>query len=180
MALSSFLHSTLDKKVDPKFAEIEKLPSALLLVLKPQAHPSRRIRFIRQVRPNYDQCCRCRSRRCERLSFVSHKLGSEQVAEEFDQAEIADPTQDSRVHPSRSTVPRKGGKHHQPLVPSGGEGKGYTVEPQEYEETDALSLAPPRDGGDGVDVEIERMEKLRVHVEPEAPGGATIEDEKEA
>lgn len=41
-------------------------------------------------------------------------------------------------------------------------------------------MAPPRDGGDGVDVEVERMERLKVHVEPEVDGGAKIEEaEKE-
>jgi hypothetical protein len=47
---------------------------------------------------------------------------------------------------------------------------------EEYEETDALSLAPPADGGPGVDVEIDRLEHLKLHVEPEADGGAHIED----
>ena len=41
-------------------------------------------------------------------------------------------------------------------------------------------MAPPRDGGDGVDVEIERLERMKVHVESEVEGGAKIEDEKEA
>lgn len=51
---------------------------------------------------------------------------------------------------------------------------------EEYEEADALSLAPPRDGGEGVDVEIERLERLKVHVEPEAEDrGAKIEDDEE-
>jgi len=50
---------------------------------------------------------------------------------------------------------------------------------EEYEETDALSLAPPRDGGNGVDVEVERMERMRVHVEPEFDGGAKVEDVKD-
>ena len=48
----------------------------------------------------------------------------------------------------------------------------------EYEEVDALSLAPPRDGGDGVDVDLERLEKVHLHVEPEAEGTAKIEEEK--
>ncbi len=50
---------------------------------------------------------------------------------------------------------------------------------EEYEETDALSLAPHRDGTDGVDVEVQRLEKLRMHVEPEVDGGAHIEEAKE-
>ena len=40
-------------------------------------------------------------------------------------------------------------------------------------------MAPPRDGGSGVDVEIERLEKMKLHVEPEVDGGAKIEDEKD-
>jgi hypothetical protein len=40
-----------------------------------------------------------------------------------------------------------------------------------------LSIAPPRNGGSGVDVELERMEKMRLHVEPVVDGGATIEDD---
>ena len=87
------------------------------------------------------------------------------------QAEIADPTTDSKLHPSKSTVPRNSRKT--------GDGTGVRIEPQEYEETDALSLAPPRDGGSGVDVEIDRIERMKVHVEPEVDGGARIEDEKE-
>lgn len=62
--------------------------------------------------------------------------------------------------------------------PPGGKSSGIIV-PEEYEEQDALSFAPPRNGGDGVDVEVERMERMRLHVEPRADGGATIEDEKD-
>jgi hypothetical protein len=50
---------------------------------------------------------------------------------------------------------------------------------EEYEEADALSLAPPRDGGEGVDVEVERMEKMRVHVDPVEEAGERIEEVKE-
>jgi len=85
------------------------------------------------------------------------------------QAEIADPTHENTMHPSKSTVPRQSRKVESSVRLTG----------EEYEETDALSLAPPRDGGNGVDVEMERMERMRVHVEPEAKGGATIEDDKD-
>ncbi|ODN83354.1 hypothetical protein, variant [Cryptococcus amylolentus CBS 6039] len=77
-------------------------------------------------------------------------------------AEIGDPTHASNVPSSKATVPR--GK------------TGVNIFPEEYEEEDALSLAPPRDGGDGVDLEVERLEKLRVHVEKQKEGGATIEE----
>ncbi len=91
------------------------------------------------------------------------------------QAEIADPTQDSPLHPSKSTVPRP---FRKVADPPGGK-TSVRLFGEEYEETDALSLAPPRDGGDGVDIEVERMERMRVHVEPEVDGGAVIEDEKD-
>ncbi|WVQ71849.1 hypothetical protein IAR50_001391 [Cryptococcus sp. DSM 104548] len=76
-------------------------------------------------------------------------------------AEIADPTH-TNIPSSKATVPR--GK------------TGLNIFPEEYEEEDALSLAPPRDGGDGVDVEVDRLEKLRIHVEKEKEGGASIEE----
>ena len=91
------------------------------------------------------------------------------------EAEIADPTTESNVHPSKSTVPRPTRKV---VDPPGGK-QSIKVFGEEYEETDALSLAPPRDGGDGVDVEIERLERMRLHVEPEVDGGAHIEQEKD-
>ena len=91
-------------------------------------------------------------------------------------AEIADPTHDSPMHPSKSTVPRPTRKV---VDPPGGK-QSVRIFGEEYEETDALSLAPPRDGGDGVDIEVERMERMKVHVEPVVEGGATIEDEKDA
>ncbi len=91
------------------------------------------------------------------------------------QAEIADPTHENTMHPSKSTVPRQSRKV---VDPPGGK-SSVRLTGEEYEETDALSLAPPRDGGNGVDVEMERMERMRLHVEPEAKGGATIEDDKD-
>lgn len=90
------------------------------------------------------------------------------------QAEIADPTHDSPYRPSQSTVPRPTRKV---VDPPGGK-QSIRIYGEEYEEADALSLAPPRDGGDGVDVEVERLERMRVHVEPEVDGGARIEEEK--
>lgn len=90
------------------------------------------------------------------------------------QAEIADPTHDSPIHPSKSTVPRPSRKV---VDPPGGK-TSLRLFGEEYEETDALSLAPPRNGGSGVDVEVERMERMRVHVEPETDGGAAIEDDE--
>ncbi|ORY29954.1 hypothetical protein BCR39DRAFT_558780 [Naematelia encephala] len=91
------------------------------------------------------------------------------------EAEIADPTTDSPVHPSKSTVPRFSRK----VVDAPGGKQNIRLFGEEYEETDALSLAPPRDGGDGVDVEIERLERLKVHVEPAVEGGAKIEEPKD-
>ncbi|KAE8541000.1 hypothetical protein D1P53_002353 [Cryptococcus gattii VGV] len=83
------------------------------------------------------------------------------------EAEIADPTTESSIPPSKSTVPRNGKENNVRLFG------------EEYEEQDALSLAPPRDGGDGVDVEVERSERMKMHVEPEQEGGAKIEDVKD-
>lgn len=91
------------------------------------------------------------------------------------QAEIADPSHDDEpksgstgARPSRKVVDPPGGKQNIRLFG------------EEYEETDALSLAPPPNGGSGVDVDIERMEHLKVHVEPEVDGGATVTDIKDA
>ncbi|ORX33796.1 hypothetical protein BD324DRAFT_638618 [Kockovaella imperatae] len=103
-----------------------------------------------------------------------NKEATDAAVADLVEAEIADPTTDSSVHPSKSTVPRTTRKVTEP---PGGRGS-FRLAPQEYEETDALSLAPPRDGGDGVDVELDHMEHLRLHVEPEHDGGAKIEDEK--
>jgi hypothetical protein len=89
-----------------------------------------------------------------------------------DQAEIADPSHDNDLNPAQSTVPRPSRKVRDP---PGGK-TSFNITGEEYEETDALSIAPPRNGGRGVDVEIDRMEKMRLHVEPEVDGGAKIED----
>ncbi|OXG21648.1 hypothetical protein C366_01330 [Cryptococcus neoformans Tu401-1] len=83
------------------------------------------------------------------------------------EAEIADPTTESAIPPSKSTVPRNAKEDN------------FRLFGEEYEEQDALSLAPPRDGGEGVDVEIERLERMKVHVEQEQEGGAKIEDVKD-
>jgi hypothetical protein len=45
---------------------------------------------------------------------------------------------------------------------------------EEFEETDALSMAPPRDGGEGVDIEVERMERMKVHVDPVEEAGGCV------
>lgn len=99
------------------------------------------------------------------------------------QAEIADPTTDSRLPSSHSTVPRNtssgGVKPTRKVVDPPGGKQSLKIYGEEYEEEDALSLAPPRDGGPGVDVEVERLERMRLHVEPELDGGAKIEEQKE-
>jgi len=92
------------------------------------------------------------------------------------QAEIADPTTDNKVHPNKSTVPRPTRKV---VDPPGGK-QNLRIFGEEYEETDALSLAPPRGGGDGIDVEVERMERMRLHVEPQREDEAHIEEEKDS
>ena len=79
------------------------------------------------------------------------------------------------MHPSKSTVPRPSRKV---IDPPGGK-QNVRIIGEEFEETDALSLAPPRDGGDGVDITVERMERMRLHVEPTVDGGATISDDKD-
>ncbi|WVQ98949.1 hypothetical protein IAU59_006081 [Kwoniella sp. CBS 9459] len=90
-------------------------------------------------------------------------------------AEIGDPTTDSTVKSSQTTVPRPSRKV---IDPPGGK-QSIRLFGEEYEEEDALSLAPPRDGGDGVDVEVERLERMRVHAEPVVDGGARIEDDQQ-
>jgi len=90
-------------------------------------------------------------------------------------AEIADPTSDAVVDSTKSTVPRPSRKV---VDPPGGK-QSVRLFGEEYEEIDALSLAPPRGGGDGVDVEVERMERLKVHVEPEIEGTAKVEEVSE-
>jgi hypothetical protein len=96
-----------------------------------------------------------------------------QSASTNDQAEIADPSHDNEVKPTHSTVPRPSRRVRE--APGGKD--SINISEEGYEETDALSIAPPRNGGSGVDVELERMEKMRLHVEPVFDGGATIEDE---
>ncbi|WWD16153.1 hypothetical protein CI109_100578 [Kwoniella shandongensis] len=91
------------------------------------------------------------------------------------EAEIADPTTESSVPSSKSTVPRPSRKVRE--APGGKD--NIHLFGEEYEEEDALSLAPPRDGGPGVDVEVERLERLKVHVERDAEGSAKIEEEPE-
>lgn len=73
---------------------------------------------------------------------------------------------------SKSTVPRPSRKV---IDPPGGR-QNLRIFGEEYEEADALSMAPAR-GGNGVDVELEHFEKMKVHVEPEVDLGAKIEDE---
>ncbi|WWC69232.1 uncharacterized protein I206_103169 [Kwoniella pini CBS 10737] len=90
------------------------------------------------------------------------------------EAEIGDPTTDSSSLPhNRTTVPRPSRKVRDP---PGGK-QSIQLFGEEYEEEDALSLAPPRDGGNGVDVEVERLERMRVHAEPVVDNGAHIEDD---
>ncbi|WVR05360.1 hypothetical protein IAU60_002374 [Kwoniella sp. DSM 27419] len=92
------------------------------------------------------------------------------------EAEIGDPTTEaSTTRESQTTVPRPSRKV---IDPPGGK-QSIRLFGEEYEEEDALSLAPPRDGGNGVDVEVERMERLRVHAEPVIDGGARIEEEQD-
>ena len=89
------------------------------------------------------------------------------------QAEIADPTHDNEVKSTHSTVPRPSRRVRE--APGGKD--SINISEEGYEETDALSIAPPRNGGSGVDVELERMERMRLHVEPVVDGGAKIEEE---
>ncbi|WWC89785.1 uncharacterized protein L201_004711 [Kwoniella dendrophila CBS 6074] len=90
------------------------------------------------------------------------------------EAEIGDPTTESSgTAPNKTTVPRPSRKVRDP---PGGK-QSISLFGEEYEEEDALSLAPPRDGGSGVDIEIDRLERLKVHAEPVQDGGAHIEDE---
>ncbi|EJT50840.1 hypothetical protein A1Q1_07990 [Trichosporon asahii var. asahii CBS 2479] len=88
-------------------------------------------------------------------------------------AEIADPTEPAErkspvdaagnpVRPSRKVIDPPGGK------------TSFSVTGDEYAEADALSLAPAKDGG--VDVDIDRMQHLKLHVDEEVDGGAHIED----
>ncbi|WVQ78468.1 hypothetical protein IAT38_000554 [Cryptococcus sp. DSM 104549] len=99
------------------------------------------------------------------------KAATDAAVADLVEAEIADPTTESSLPASKATVPRR--------APAAAGGGNLRLFGEEYEEQDALSLAPPRDGGDGVDVEVERLERLRVHVEAEKEGGAKIEESKE-
>lgn len=96
------------------------------------------------------------------------------------QAEINDPTTDSTAHPSKSTVPRGTGsaglKPSRKVVDPPGGKQSLKIYGEEYEEEDALSLAPARDGR-GVDVAIEHLERVKLHVEPQVDLGAHVEDE---
>ncbi|WVQ69844.1 uncharacterized protein L199_008065 [Kwoniella botswanensis] len=103
------------------------------------------------------------------------KAATDAAVADLVEAEIGDPTTEASSLPSnRTTVPRPSRKVRDP---PGGK-QSIQLFGEEYEEEDALSLAPPRDGGDGVDVEVERLEKLRVHAEPVRDGGAHIEEEE--
>lgn len=66
------------------------------------------------------------------------------------------------MRPSRKVIDPPGGK------------TSLNITGDEYAEADALSLAPARDGG--VDVDIDRMQHLKLHVDEEVDGGAHIED----
>ncbi|WOO81349.1 uncharacterized protein LOC62_03G004879 [Vanrija pseudolonga] len=88
------------------------------------------------------------------------------------EAEIADPSKPEDKEASGSTGQRTTRKV---IDPPGGK-QSLKIYGEEYEEADALSLAPPPNGGSGVDVDVDRMQHLKVHVEPEVDGGATIED----
>ncbi|RSH93896.1 hypothetical protein EHS25_006548 [Saitozyma podzolica] len=88
------------------------------------------------------------------------------------EAEIADPTHESSIPSSKSTVPRPSRKV---IDPPGGK-QSMRIFGEEFEETDALSMAPPRDGGEGVDIEVERMERMKVHVDPVEEAGKRIEE----
>ena len=106
------------------------------------------------------------------------KAATDAAVRDLIEAEINDPSTDNErkssddagsgaagARPSRKVVDPPGGKQSLRLFG------------EEYEEADALSLAPTPDGG--ADVEIDRMEHLKLHVEPEVDGGATIEDVKD-
>lgn len=87
------------------------------------------------------------------------------------QAEIADPSHgdedqsngNSGSRPSRKVVDPPGGK------------QSLNVYGNEYQEEDALSLAPCP-SGDGFDVDVDRMQHMKLHVDSEVDGGATITD----
>ncbi|WVO14043.1 hypothetical protein L204_101668 [Cryptococcus depauperatus] len=97
------------------------------------------------------------------------KAATDAAVADLVEAEIADPTHESSVPPSKSTVPRGEKDTNARLF---GQAK-------EYEEQDALSFAPPRDG-DGVDIDVEKLERLKVHIIHEKESGATIKDAEEA
>lgn len=75
---------------------------------------------------------------------------------------------DVAARPSRKVVDPPGGKQN------------FKLYGEEFAEADALSFAPPKDGGPGVDVDIDRMEHLKLHVESEEDLGAHIEDVPES
>lgn len=111
------------------------------------------------------RACLCHPRPSIRRAARSPLLPRSHQAEINDHDDPKPSSEDAVTdRPSRKVVDPPGGK------------QSYKLYGEEYEEADALSLAPPKDGGPGVDVDIDRMEHLKVHVEPEADGGARIED----
>ncbi|RXK41916.1 hypothetical protein M231_00637 [Tremella mesenterica] len=136
--------------VNTNFGEISKLPSAILSI--------RQGEVVDMV---------------EYATFGKFdQAATDAAVADLVEAEIADPTHDSPIPGNKATVPRPSRKV---VDPPGGK-QSIRIYGEEYEETDALSLAPPREGN-GVDVEIERLERVKLHVEPEIDGGAKIEDE---
>ncbi|BEJ12425.1 hypothetical protein CspHIS471_0208850 [Cutaneotrichosporon sp. HIS471] len=98
------------------------------------------------------------------------QAATDEAVKDLIEAEIND-FDDSKASSSEAAT-RPSGK----VVDTPGGKQSFKINPEAYVETDAVSLAPAQDGGPGVDVDVNRMEHLKVHVEPEADGGATIED----
>ncbi|KLT46252.1 hypothetical protein CC85DRAFT_281903 [Cutaneotrichosporon oleaginosum] len=125
------------------------------------------------VNTNFTEIQKLANSRPEYASFGHmSQAATDEAVKDLIEAEINDhedpkpssSSQAATTRPSRKVVDPPGGK------------QSFKLYGEEYEEADALSLAPPKDGGPGVDIDIDRMEHLKLHVEPEADGGAHIED----
>lgn len=93
------------------------------------------------------------------------------------QAEIADPSSTDDAKPTSGATGQR--PTRKVVDPPGGK-QNLRLFGEEYEEEDALSLAPPPNSGSGVDVDVDRMQHLKLHVEREADGTAEITDVKES
>ncbi|GMK55073.1 hypothetical protein CspeluHIS016_0201290 [Cutaneotrichosporon spelunceum] len=100
------------------------------------------------------------------------QAATDEAVKDLVEAEINDPV-DSK--PSSPDGPDGlGAVPSQPRFDPPGGKSSLAVNPEEFGEADSVTVTPAEDGGPGFDVHVDRMEHLKVHVEPELDGGATI------